>query len=43
MCMSMCLGREEVARGDVEEVHALFRDAKFTARLLAEQADKYVS
>ncbi|KAK9832754.1 hypothetical protein WJX81_008663 [Elliptochloris bilobata] len=36
-------GREEVARGDVEEVHALFRDAKFTSRLLAEQADKYVS
>ncbi|GAB4813204.1 hypothetical protein N2152v2_000250 [Parachlorella kessleri] len=35
-------GREGITRGDVEEVHALFHDAKYSARLLAEQADKYV-
>ncbi len=28
---------------DVEEVHALFHDAKFTAQLLTEQADKYIT
>lgn len=36
-------GRESVSREDLEEVHQLFHDAKYTARLLAEQADKYVS
>lgn len=34
--------REGITRGDVEEVHELFHDAKYSARLLAEQADKYV-
>ena len=36
------LCREGITKGDVEEVHSLFHDAKFSARLLAEQADKYV-
>ncbi|KAI7839819.1 hypothetical protein COHA_006440 [Chlorella ohadii] len=36
-------GREAVSRGDVEEVHTLFRDAKYSARLLMEQADKYIT
>jgi RuvB-like protein 1 (pontin 52) len=36
-------GREAVSRGDVEEVHSLFRDAKYSARLLMEQADKYIT
>ena len=35
-------GREEITAADVEEVHALFRDAKYTAHLLTEQADKYI-
>jgi RuvB-like protein 1 (pontin 52) len=36
-------GRETIARGDLEEVDELFHDAKASARLLAEQADKYIS
>lgn len=36
-------GREKVAKGDLQEVADLFHDAKYTAKLLAEQADKYVS
>ncbi|KAL4421953.1 hypothetical protein ABPG77_007895 [Micractinium sp. CCAP 211/92] len=41
--LSRTNGREQISRGDVEEVHALFRDAKFSARLLMEQADKYIT
>ncbi|EFN55430.1 hypothetical protein CHLNCDRAFT_48800 [Chlorella variabilis] len=41
--LSRTNGREGIARGDVEEVHTLFRDAKFSARLLMEQADKYLT
>ncbi|KXZ45693.1 hypothetical protein GPECTOR_51g678 [Gonium pectorale] len=36
-------GRDSIARGDLEEIDALFHDAKYSARLLAEQADKYIS
>lgn len=36
-------GRDAVARADVEEVDSLFFDAKSSARLLVEQADKYIS
>ena len=35
-------GREAIARGDLQEVALLFRDAKYSARLLAEQAERYV-
>ncbi len=35
-------GREEITAADVEEVHGLFHDAKYTAQLLTEQADKYI-
>ena len=35
-------GREEVARGDLEEAASLFTDAKHSAMLLMEQADRYV-
>ncbi|EIE20450.1 DNA helicase [Coccomyxa subellipsoidea C-169] len=35
-------GRDAITSGDVAEVHSLFHDAKFTAQLLAEQADKYI-
>ena len=38
----MCVRREEISVADVEEVHALFHDAKYTAQLLTEQADKYI-
>lgn len=41
--LSRTNGREQISRGDVEEVHTLFRDAKFSARLLMEQSDKYIT
>ncbi|KAL4457291.1 hypothetical protein ABPG75_012156 [Micractinium tetrahymenae] len=41
--LSRTNGQEQISRGDVEEVHTLFRDAKFSARLLMEQADKYIT
>lgn len=36
-------GRDDICKADVEEVHGLFHDAKCSARLLAEEADKYIS
>ncbi|KAG2483592.1 hypothetical protein HYH03_017534 [Edaphochlamys debaryana] len=36
-------GRDTISRGDLEEIDNLFHDAKYSARLLAEQADKYIS
>ncbi|GMH45860.1 hypothetical protein BSKO_13823 [Bryopsis sp. KO-2023] len=36
-------GRDEICKADIEEVHALFHDAKCSARLLAQDADKYLS
>jgi len=36
-------GRETVTREDIEEIDSLFFDAKSSAKLLAEQADKYIS
>merc|ERR1711869_93951 len=36
-------GRDEVTRDDIEEIDQLFYDAKSSAKLLAEQADKYIS
>lgn len=35
-------GRESVARDDVQEINELFYDAKASAKLLAEQGDKYM-
>merc|ERR1711972_649568 len=36
-------GRESITREDIEEMDSLFFDAKSSAKLLAEQADKYIS
>lgn len=36
-------GRDAISQGDLEEVDGLFHDAKRSARLLAEQADKYIT
>ncbi len=35
-------GREEVAAGDLAEAATLFRDARYSARLLTEHADRYL-
>ena len=36
-------GRETITVADVEDVEGLFKDAKSSAKMLAEQADKYLS
>jgi len=36
-------GRDTITRQDIEEIDSLFFDAKSSAKLLAEQADKYIS
>ena len=36
-------GRDTITREDIEEIDSLFYDAKSSAKLLAEQADKYIS
>jgi len=36
-------GREAITREDIEEIDSLFYDAKSSAKLLAENADKYIS
>merc|ERR1712060_782191 len=36
-------GRDTISREDIEEMDSLFFDAKSSARLMAEQADKYIS
>jgi len=43
LMMGKTNGRDDITKGDVEEVSALFHDAKFSAKLLHEQADKYLS
>lgn len=41
--MAKTAGHEIIEREDIEEVDSLFYDAKSSAKLLAEQADKYIS
>mmetsp|Transcript_26466 Transcript_26466/g.66544 ORF Transcript_26466/g.66544 Transcript_26466/m.66544 type:complete len:500 (+) Transcript_26466:177-1676(+) len=43
LMMSKTNGREDISRGDIEEVAGLFHDAKFSAKLLHDNADKYLS
>ena len=43
MMLAKTNGRDTVSRGDLEELASLFHDAKFSAKLLAEQADKYIT
>jgi len=43
MILAKTNGREGIAREDIEEIDSLFYDAKSSAKLLAEQADKYIS
>ena len=40
--MARTNGREEIVKGDLEEINGLFLDAKASAKLLQEQADKYI-
>ena len=36
------LGQETITRAEIEEINELFYDAKSSAKLLAEQGDKYM-
>jgi len=41
--MAMTVGRKQITKDDVQEMDSIFFDAKSSAKLLAEQADKYIS
>merc|ERR1711937_67487 len=41
--LAQTAGRQMITRDDIEEIDSLFFDAKSSAKLLAEQADKYIS
>lgn len=43
MMLARTNGRDDIMRGDLEEIDELFLDAKSSARILSEQADKYIS
>lgn len=43
MMLARTNGRDEIARADLDECDSLFHDAKYSAKLLAEQADKFIS
>ena len=44
MCdlLNFLSGREVITKGDIDEINELFFDAKSSAKLLAEQEDKYM-
>merc|ERR1711977_82290 len=41
--MAKTAGRETITRDDIEEIDSLFYDAKSSAKVLSENADKYIS
>merc|ERR1711967_134441 len=41
--MAQTAGRETISRDDIEEIDSLFYDAKSSAKVLSENADKYIS
>lgn len=41
--MAKTNGRDGIDVADLQDVDGLFHDAKYSAKLLAEQADKYIS
>merc|ERR1712046_441945 len=41
--MARTAGREEITRDDIEEIDSLFYDAKSSAKILSENADRYIS
>ena len=43
LVLALTNGRDEIEGGEVEDSTGLFRDAKASAKLLAEQADKFIT
>merc|ERR1712070_37960 len=41
--MAKTAGREKITKDDIEEIDSLFYDAKSSAKILSENADKYIS
>merc|ERR1712146_209783 len=41
--MARTAGREQITREDIEEIDSLFYDAKSSAKILSDNADKYIS
>merc|ERR1719199_599769 len=41
--MARTSGREQITRDDIEEIDSLFFDAKSSAKILSDNADKYIS
>jgi len=37
------LGKPKITKDEIEEIHSLFLDAKTSAKILTEQAEKYIS
>jgi len=41
--MAQTGGRETITKDDIEEIDSLFYDAKSSAKILSDNADKYIS
>ena len=41
--LAQTLGKLKISKDEVEEINSLFLDGKTSAKLLMEQADKYIS
>jgi RuvB-like protein 1 (pontin 52) len=41
--LSRTEGRQEITKQDIEEIDSLFFDAKSSAKILSDNADKYIS
>jgi hypothetical protein len=43
MVLAETLGKQKISKSEIDEIHSLFHDGKSSAKLLMEQADKYIS
>jgi len=43
MVLAETMGKPKITKDEVNEIHELFFDGKTSARILQEQADKYIS
>ena len=41
--LSETLGKTKISKDEIDEINSLFFDAKTSAKILTEQADKYIS
>ena len=43
MVLAETLGKTKISKDEVDEIASLFYDGKTSAKILSEQADKYIS